>query len=461
MFTDDTIAAIATPLGEGGLAVLRLSGPQALAVAEKCFLPVGKSSSPPSVAPTHTIQFGKIVRGGNVIDEVLLAVMRAPRTFTREDTVEISCHGGLLPAKLVLDTLLAAGARLAEPGEFTKRAFLNGRLDLAQAEAVADLIHARTELALAAANEQLAGKLSQRINRLRDDLMLTLAHVEAHLDFPDEDISPDTKRQLLQRLEDGLAFMDELLRTANEGQILRHGIRAAIIGRPNAGKSSLLNQLLGRDRAIVSPIAGTTRDTIEETANIRGLPVVFIDTAGLRDARDEIEEEGIRRSRETLAQAEFILHVLDASEPLTAADEKHLAEFAGKKRILVRNKTDLPAKLVLPAVLTAQPGTLHLELSCLSGQGVEALKDAIKSLVWAGKIEAEMLQVAINSRHQDALNRARATARLATEALLAGATLELVAMDLRIAANAVGEIVGKTTTEDLLDSIFSAFCIGK
>jgi len=189
--------------------------------------------------------------------------------------------------------------------------------------------------------------------------------------------------------------------------------------------------------------------------------VVFIDTAGLCDARDEIEVEGIRRSRETLAQAEFILHVLDASEPLTAADEKHLAEFAGKKRILVRNKTDLPAKLVLPAVLTAQPGTLHLELSCLSGQGVEALKDAIKSLVWAGKIEAEMLQVAINSRHQDALNRARATARLATEALLAGATLELVAMDLRIAANAVGEIVGKTTTEDLLDSIFSAFCIGK
>ena len=461
MFTDDTIAAIATPLGEGGLAVLRLSGPQALAVADQCFLPVGKSSCPPSAAPTHTIQFGKIVRDGKVIDEVLLAVLRAPRTYTREDTVEISCHGGLLPAKLVLDALLAAGARLAEPGEFTKRAFLNGRLDLAQAEAVADLIHARTELALAAANEQLAGKLSQRINRLRDDLMLTLAHVEAHLDFPDEDISPDTKRQLLQRLEDGLAFMDELLRTANEGQILRRSIRAAIIGRPNAGKSSLLNQLLGRDRAIVSPIAGTTRDTIEETANIRGLPVVFIDTAGLCDARDEIEVEGIRRSRETLAQAEFILHVLDASEPLTAADEKHLAEFAGKKRILVRNKTDLPAKLVLPAVLTAQPGTLHLELSCLSGQGVEALKDAIKSLVWAGKIEAEMLQVAINSRHQDALNRARATARLATEALLAGATLELVAMDLRIAANAVGEIVGKTTTEDLLDSIFSAFCIGK
>jgi tRNA modification GTPase len=452
---DDTIAAIATPLGEGGLAVIRISGAQALAIADKIFRPVGKSSSKPTAAPTHTVQFGKIARAEQVIDEVLLAVFRAPRTFTREDTVEISCHGGLLPAKLVLDAILANGARTAEPGEFTKRAFLNGRIDLAQAEAVADVIHARTELALAAANEQLAGKLSQRINQLRDDLMLALAHVEAHIDFPDEDISPDTKGKLLERLESGIAFMDELLRTANEGQILRRGIRAAILGRPNAGKSSLLNQLLGHDRAIVSPIAGTTRDTIEETANIRGLPVIFIDTAGLREARDEIELEGIRRSRQSLAAAEFILHVLDASEPLTNADEIYLKEFADKKRILVRNKTDLPLKLELP------PEFGIVDVSCVSGQGIEALKDSIKSLVWSGEIKAEMLQVAINSRHQDALNRARATARMATDALRADATLELVAMDLRIAANAVGEIVGKTTTEDLLDSIFSAFCIGK
>src|SRR5271170_7725588 len=332
---DDTIAAIATPLGEGGLAIVRISGAQTLSVADKVFLPSGKNSLKPSTAPTHTIHYGKVVRNGGTVDEVLLAVLHAPRTFTREDIVEISCHGGILPAKLVLDTILENGARLAEPGEFTRRAFLNGRLDLVQAEAVADLIHSRTELALAAANEQLAGKLSRRINELRDDLMKILAHVEAHIDFPDEDISPDTKAQLLKRLENGIAFMDELLRTANEGQILRRGIRAAIVGRPNAGKSSLLNQLLGHNRAIVSPIAGTTRDTIEETANIRGLPVVFIDTAGLREARDEIEVEGIRRSRQSLVEAEFILHVLDASEPLTAADENYLAEFAGKKRILV------------------------------------------------------------------------------------------------------------------------------
>jgi tRNA modification GTPase len=387
----------------------------------------------------------------------MLAVMRAPRSVTREDVVEITCHGGLLPARLVLDTVLANGARLAEPGEFTRRAFLNGRIDLAQAEAVADLIQSRTELALAAANEQLDGKLSQRINLLRDDLVKTLAHVEAHIDFPDEDIAPDTRKELLTRLERGVAFMDELLRTANEGRILRRGIRAAIVGRPNAGKSSLLNQLLGQERAIVSAIPGTTRDTIEETANIRGLPVVFVDTAGLREAGDEIEAEGIRRSRESLARAEFILQVLDGSEPLTAEDEKFLAEFAGKKRILVRNKIDLPPRLVLPGGLSAA----LVEVCCISGKGIEALKDAIKEMVWAGEIHAEMLPVMINARHQEALGRARAAAQRSGEALRANQTLELVALDLRIATNAVGEIVGKTTTEDLLDSIFSQFCIGK
>jgi tRNA modification GTPase len=464
MNLDDTIAAIATPLGEGGLAVLRISGAEALAIADKIFAPEGKKSLKPSAAPTHTIHFGKIVRDGKTIDEVLLAVMRAPRTFTREDTVEISCHGGILPAKLVLDAILTSGARLAEPGEFTRRAFLNGRIDLAQAEAVADLIHSRTELALAAANEQLAGKLSQRINQLRDDLLHTLAHVEAHIDFPEEDIAPDTRGQLLKRLEDGVAFITELLRTANEGQILRRGIRAAIVGRPNTGKSSLLNQLLGRDRAIVSPIPGTTRDTIEETANIRGLPVVFIDTAGLRETHDEIEVEGIRRSRQSLAQAELILHVLDAGEPLTREDQNYFAEFAGKKRILVRNKIDLPAKWQWPPAMNGfDSSTLAapLDVSCATGQGIEPLKDAIKETVWSGEVKAEMLQVMINSRHQDALNRARAAALRSIDALRGNATLELVALDLRIAVAAVGEIVGKTTTEDLLDSIFGQFCIGK
>ena len=457
MFLDDTIAAIATPIGEGGLAVIRISGPQAFAVADECFAPAGKLSLKPSAAQTHTIQYGHVVRNGNTVDEVLVAVMRAPRTFTREDAVEITCHGGILPAKMVLDAVLEHGARLAEPGEFTRRAFLNGRIDLAQAEAVADLIHSRTELALRAANEQLAGKLSQRINELRDEMMKTLAHVEAHIDFPEEDIAPDTKDELIGRLLRGVAFMDDLLRTANEGQILRHGIRAAIIGRPNAGKSSLLNLLLGHDRAIVSPIPGTTRDTIEETANIRGLPVVFIDTAGLREARDEIEVEGIRRSRESLQNAEFILHVFDVSEPFTETDTNYLTEFAGKKRILVRNKIDLPSKLPMPSHLTGPV----VEVCCLTGTGIEPLKDAIKDLIWSGEIKTEMLQVMINSRHQDALNRARVATQRTADALRANESLEFAAMDLRIAVNAVGEIVGKTTTEDLLDMIFSQFCIGK
>jgi tRNA modification GTPase len=453
----DTIAAIATPLGEGGLAVIRLSGPEALAVADKCFAPAGKSSLKPTKAPTHTIQYGHIEQNGCVIDEVLVSVMRGPRTFTREDVVEISCHGGLLVAKTILDLLLENGARLAEPGEFTKRAFLNGRLDLAQAEAVADVIHARTELALSAANEQLAGKLSQRIEELRDGLIKTLAHVEAHIDFPDEDIAPDTRAQLVARLDAAIAFVDSLLRTADEGQLLRRGVRAAIVGRPNAGKSSLLNQLLGRDRAIVSATPGTTRDTIEETANIRGLPVIFIDTAGLREAGDEIEVEGIRRSRQSLASAELVLHVLDGTEELDVADTSLLREFDGRTRIIVINKTDQDQRLNLGA----EDAPSAVGVSCTTGAGIDELKDAIKTRLWAGEIRAEMLQVMINSRHQEALKRAREALLRASDALRAELTLELPAMELRIAAGAVGEIVGKTSTEDLLDSIFSQFCIGK
>jgi tRNA modification GTPase len=453
----DTIAAIATPLGEGGLAVIRISGPKALAIGDRCFVPAGNGTGKPSTAATHTIHFGHIVRNGKVIDETLLAVMRAPRTFTREDVVEFTCHGGVLPAKAVLETVLENGARLAEPGEFTRRAFLNGRIDLAQAEAVADLIHSRTELALRAANEQLAGKLSRRINEVRDQMMATLAHIEAHIDFPDEDIAPDTREQLITRLENAVARMEELLRTANEGQILRRGVRAAIIGRPNAGKSSLLNQLLGHERAIVSPIPGTTRDTIEETTNIRGLPVIFIDTAGLREGGDTLEVEGIRRSRRSLENSEFILHVLDNSEELTEADQQFLAEFAHRKRILVRNKMDLPGRLELAPDINE----LAVEVSCVTSQGLEALKDKIKRMMWSGELGAEMLEVMINARHQDALQRACAATNRSVETLRGQQTLELVAMDLRIGVNAVGEVVGKTSTEDLLDNIFSQFCIGK
>ncbi len=458
----DTIAALATPLGEGGLAVLRISGPAAFAVADACFVPLGSRNQKPSAALSHTVHYGHLVHGGQakqILDDVMVTVFRAPRSFTGEDTVEIACHGGVLITRLILDVLLGSGARLAEPGEFTQRAFLNGRLDLAQAEAVADLIHARTELSLAAAREQLAGRLSARIRTLRDSLMLTLAHVEAHLDFPDEDISPDTQAGLLRRLAEGRHVLDNLCRTAPEGQLLRRGIRVAIVGRPNAGKSSLLNLLLGYERAIVSPIQGTTRDTIEETANVRGLPVVFVDTAGLRAAGDALEVEGIRRSRAAAGQAELLLHVLDGTEALHPEDATLLTEFAERPRILVLNKSDQPLELNLPA-----PFPLNLpvvEVSCATGAGLEKLKDTIKGQVWRGGIGSEAVEIAISARHHDALRRGYELIERAETALRSHVTLELVAFDLRAAVGAIGEVVGATTTEDLLDRIFSTFCLGK
>lgn len=481
---DDTIAAIATAAGEAALSVIRLSGPEAFVIADRCFRPVGPRSQSPLNAPTHTIHYGKFIepsqrgnedahRRGRSIDEVLLTIMRAPRSFTKEDVAEIACHGGQTSTKAVLDILLKQGARLAEPGEFTRRAFLNGRIDLAQAEAVADIIRAKTELSLRAANQQLAGKLSRQIHRLRDDLLSILAHIEAHIDFPEEDINPNDKTAILQKLRRAMDFMEELLASSTEGRILRHGLRAAIIGAPNAGKSSLLNCLLQKNRAIVSPSAGTTRDTIEETANIRGIPVVFIDTAGLRSAKDEVEREGVRRSLESARQADLLLRVVDVSPNSSGANAKPNSGESewpepSPTQLLVLNKTDLLSRNDA-AALAQSPFFLGqaaaekttVRISCRTGEGLETLKDQIRDAAWAGKIRQKNLDVAINARHQNALQRARQAAQTAFQAVESSLTPELIALDLRIAADAVGEIVGKTSTEDLLDKIFSQFCLGK
>lgn len=454
---EDTIAAVATPLGEGGLSVVRLSGNSALAVADAVFRPSPISAPRPSAVPTHTVHYGHIVRDGRPVDEVLLTVLRGPRTFTREDTVEIGCHGGMRVTRAVLDAVLAAGARLAGPGEFTRRAFLNGRIDLAQAEAVLDLIHARTGLALAAAQEQLAGGLSRRIHSVCDALIQGLAHVEAFIDFPDEDIQPDTLASLAQRLRDGLVTVNGLLASESEGRVLRRGVRAALIGRPNAGKSSLLNALLGRDRAIVSPVPGTTRDTIEETADIRGIPVVFIDTAGLRESLDPIEREGVRRTESAARDAELVLHVVDGSEPWHPGDAAWMERLRDRPLILVRNKCDLPSSWTWP---DGVPG-MQVDVSSLTGSGVETLRDAIRQLVWSGRVGSEMLEVMINARHADALRRAREGLQRALDALEGGATPELVALDWHIAVNALGEVVGRNSGEELLDAIFGQFCLGK
>ena len=454
---EDTIAAIATPLGEGGIAIIRISGIKAVNVGDSVFQPLSKAKNHLANSKSHTIHYGYIYLNKQRLDEVMVSVMRGPSTFTREDIIEINCHGGIQATKAVLDAVLKAGARLAAPGEFTKRAFLHGRIDLTQAEAVLDLINARSGLALSAANEQLEGKLSQRINQLRDETMHVLAHVEAHIDFPDEDIEPDTMNGLIERLEKAKSFIDQLLATANDGQLIRRGIRVAIIGRPNAGKSSLLNQLLGHDRAIVSNIAGTTRDTISEEAQIRGIRVVFIDTAGLQETNDKVEQEGVKRTRTLLNQADLVLYVLDASEPLTEDSQTSLANLRNRKHILVLNKSDLPTVLDLTKIKNSKT----VSVSSINGDGIESLKETIQNSVWDGEITSEMFEVMINSRHQEALNRAKISLDTSIKQLQSGVELDLVSVDLRISTNAIGEIVGKTTTENLLDSIFSTFCIGK
>ena len=454
---EDTIAAIATPLGEGGIAIIRISGIKAVNVGDSVFQPLSKAKNHLANSKSHTIHYGYIYLNKQRLDEVMVSVMRGPSTFTREDIIEINCHGGIQATKAVLDAVLKAGARLAAPGEFTKRAFLHGRIDLTQAEAVLDLINARSGLALSAANEQLEGKLSQRINQLRDETMHVLAHVEAHIDFPDEDIEPDTMNGLIERLEKAKSFIDQLLATANDGQLIRRGIRVAIIGKPNAGKSSLLNQLLGHDRAIVSNIAGTTRDTISEEAQIRGIRVVFIDTAGLQETNDKVEQEGVKRTRTLLNQADLVLYVIDASEPLTEDSQTSLANLRDRKHILVLNKSDLPTALELTKIKNLKT----VSVSSINGDGIESLKETIQNSVWDGEITSEMFEVMVNSRHQEALNRAKISLDTSIKQLKSGVELDLVSVDLRISTNAIGEIVGKTTTENLLDSIFSTFCIGK
>ncbi len=449
----DTIAAIATPPGEGALAVVRISGKRALAVADAVFR--SPSGLKPSSATSHTVHYGHVHRDGQVIDEVLLTVFRAPRSFTTEDTVEISGHGGSLVSGLLLGAVLAAGARAAEPGEFTQRAFLHGRIDLTQAEAVVDLIHARTELALESAHRQLAGRLSDSIRAVQRLLLQNLAHIEAHLDFPEEDITPHSQAELISRLGTGGDLLAELLRTAREGRVLREGLRTAILGRPNAGKSSLMNRLLGHDRTIVSPIPGTTRDTVEETANLGGVPVTLIDTAGLRATDDPVEAEGVRRSESAAREADLILHVIDGSEPLTADDAVQLERLRNRPHLTLLNKGDRPVLAQLPE------GLEFIRISSLTGDGMDDLKAAVRRFVGSGQQQWSPSAVAISARHADALRRTLENAQRAGVALQENAGLELAAFELRTALSAIGEIVGETTTDDLLDSIFSQFCLGK
>lgn len=437
MLVEDTIAALSTPPGEGAIALVRISGPEARRIAERVF-----HGGP--LAPRRAV-FGRIVDGDEVIDEVVLTVFAAPASYTGEDVVEIAGHGGVVVSARVLRTVLEAGARAAGPGEFTQRAFLNGKLDLTQAEAVMDLIRARTPLAARAAAEQLRGRIGDEVGGIREDLLNVVAHLEAFIDFPDEDIDPDTGAAMRERLTAVRVRIARLLATADEGRILREGVRLAICGRPNAGKSSLLNRLLGEDRAIVSPTPGTTRDTIEEGLNLRGIPFQVIDTAGLRETPDAVEREGVRRARAAIEGADVVLRVVDASDPAWAGDPP-----AAPDEILAANKVDLA-----PAPTGAIP------ISCTTGEGVERLIDALVARVRREREGAWDSRAAINARHQACLTRAAVALDAALTQFDAGAAPEFVSVDLRAALEAVGEVIGVVDTDEILGRIFGSFCIGK
>lgn len=453
--TEDTIAAISTPIGEGGIAIVRMSGPHAFEVADAIFV---SKRGLPSTFPTHTIHFGRIGSNGNSVDQVMLSVMAAPQTFTGENIIEINCHGGMLTPRTVLGLCLAHGARLAEPGEFTKRAFLNGRLDLTQAEAVMDLIQARTSQAHVAATQALEGHLSRRLDRVRESILNILAHIEAHIDFPDDEIDTGTTSQWLTGIQTALASLQQLLATAAEGKLLRQGVSIAIIGRPNAGKSSLLNALLGEDRAIVTSIPGTTRDTIEESANIRGIPVRLTDTAGIRKPRGAVEEIGIRRSRECVESSDLVIHVLDGSRAFSDTDS-HLSDLCGTRRhIQVLAKSDLPIRIKLPAQFAVnQP----IPVSSVRGDGIESLRDRIELLAGRTSYSKSELDCFINDRQADVIRRAIYSLTATVERISSNRGPELISQELRAGLNCIGEITGKTATEDILASIFGKFCIGK
>ena len=454
MMGEDTIAALSTPLGEGGIGIVRLSGPEAITLAEAIFRPTN-SEVALSQVPTHTLHHGFIVSEGKRIDEVLVSVMRAPRTYTREDVVEINCHGGILATRAVLDLVLKHGARLAERGEFTKRAFLNGRISLDQAQAVLDVVRAKTRLGLEAAVEQLGGRFSDAITEIREGIGALLAQIEVEIDFPDVEAETGAILPVLRELIDRL---ERLLFQAEQGRIVREGFTVAIIGRPNVGKSTLLNALLAEERAIVTAIPGTTRDTVEEEAAVGGIPVRLIDTAGLREPGDAVEEAGIERTETAIARADLLIIMLDRSTSLTAEDRRLLHRPWEKPTLLILNKSDLP-QVIEPTQLGPWKGVY--EISAKHGTGVDRLSQGILDLFLSGKVQSWGAILLLDTWERDLLRRAKSTLGRAVEAVRAGHSADMIAEDLRSAYVVTGELQGIDVSEDVLEHIFSRFCVGK
>lgn len=462
MLLKDTISAISTPLGEGGIGVIRISGPEALPLALKVFHPFRPSQN--FQPEPWRVYLGKVVdpSSGEVLDQVLLTYFRAPRSYTGEDVVEISAHGGPMVLRRILRTLLRLGSRLAEPGEFTKRAFLNGRIDLSQAEAVIDTIKARTEASATVAVRQLEGRLAERIKPAREQLLHLLSLLEATIDFPEE-VEEPSRQEVEALLEEVLQTVDHLLDSAEAGRIYREGIAVVIAGKPNVGKSSLLNALLRESRAIVTDIPGTTRDILEEGMNLRGIPLRVIDTAGMREAQDLVEQIGVERALNSIQSADLVLWVLDRSGPLTSEDRKVAEAVENRKTILVINKIDQSPAWCLSDLVESIPlaGSLpKVEVSVMKGIGLDALEDLIVETVCEGAIEPSQIYVS-NLRHINALERARESLLTALEANRQQIPLDLLSGEIRSSAEQLALITGESVTEEVIEAIFSRFCVGK
>lgn len=443
---EDTIAAISTPLGQGGIGIVRLSGKDALPTVQKLFN---------RCLSDRRLVYGHITdpSNGEVVDEVLVSYMAAPHTYTREDIVEINCHGGPLPLQRILGLTLRYGARMANPGEFTLRAFLNGRIDLAQAESVLDVVQAKTAASLRVAVQGLGGGLSQSLRALRSELMSVLAYLTARIDFPEDEVE---EQDIIPPLEEARHKLIELISSADAGMVYRQGVRTAIVGRRNVGKSSLLNRLLRQSRAIVSPVAGTTRDTLEEVVNLRGVPFVLVDTAGIVQSKDLVESLGVERSRRAIEQADFVLLVIDASTPLKSSDEEIIALLCDKEVLVVANKCDLPREVGIDHLQWAT-----LSVSALTGERLEELEETMVASVLRGKVVTSDALLISNPRHKACLERAEAHLEQALSSIEAQMPDDFVTIDLTAALNAIGEITGETVSDELLETIFSNFCIGK
>ncbi|MCI9062069.1 MULTISPECIES: tRNA uridine-5-carboxymethylaminomethyl(34) synthesis GTPase MnmE [Romboutsia] len=459
MFIDDTIAAIATAPGEGGIGIVRISGEKSLEVAQSIF----KSKSGKMIKDynTRTLIYGKIVDGEKVIDEVLVAYMKGPNSYTAEDVIEINCHGGFISVKKILELILSKGVRIADAGEFTKRAFLNGRIDLSQAEAIIDVIKSKTDMAHEVAQNQLEGILAKKIKDLRMNVTEVLAHLEVSIDFAEEDVEEITYQTLEEKSLELRNEIKKLYDTAESGKILRDGLKTVIVGKPNVGKSSLLNSILGENRAIVTDIAGTTRDVIEEFVNIKGIPLKIVDTAGIRETEDVVEKIGVEKSRESFSTADLVIMVLDASRKLSEEDMEILESIKNKKTIVLLNKVDLEAQIELEKIKEFVSSDDIIEISALKNQGIEELQDKIESMVYQGSVKNSSNLMITNSRHKDALFKAYESINDAISAIEQRMPYDFIEVDFKNIWDYLGYINGDTVREDLLDTIFANFCIGK